>query len=503
MRNLISRKWIDVNDEISCGDWAKCTRNSDASLFVVNFLLGNRFTWYHWSTDIPVGCVCVCLSYACLYVFERNRNEEHICFFFIFTVWIVIIFFFVCCVSFFRFANGKCYCMSRVPNKFRTSIQPSMWIIALQLNRGCLHNVYDDTIETADSLHSQSKLTLVLSFADCSTFSYFTQRIQRFISESTDIASISFWSSVCCAPPLCVSTSSSFVVLISFCSLSCSFFSLVLWLVCRLLLLLGRPKFNWTLCAHSSRHSTRIEGSEKEKRRKEINIRRTNQLHTIFRFFALPIIIIISRHWGRARNWVLISITFLVSNGTAIDNAINTMCYQRVCAFFSSSPRYQKLRNVMAKNCVDTARLHFDRVRRTSYERARTQKSNQMRMRMKILRPYVYAWNFFYDTFRSRENPFSSVWSAFREAKVPLPHCGCSAGCMCLWVRAFDVFIWFISLVCCMRQIDSVLLDWDRNGSASRFDFRATNRKTNKNKWTNKIEIKIISFVRISTPCWR
>lgn len=224
------------------------------------------------------GRVCVCMCVCRMRVFMCSSGiETKSTFVSLFWLWLFSSYFLFRLVGrfFFRFANGNFYCMNRVPNKFCTSTQASMWIIALQLNRGCLHNVYDDTIKTALSLHSQSQLTLFLSFAVCSTFFLFHaadttiyQRIYRYCFNFFLVVHM------LCFVAMCVS-SSSFVVLISFCSLSCSFF-LVLWLVCRLLLLLGRSKFNWTLCAHSSRHSTRIE-RQRERKKKERNKYKTNK----------------------------------------------------------------------------------------------------------------------------------------------------------------------------------------------------------------------------------
>lgn len=131
------------------------------------------------------------------------------------------------------------------------------------------------------SLHSTGALPFFHSVFDVFRF---RSRIQRFIGESTDIASISFRSSNNFFPGV-----SSFVVLISSWCLSCSFsldcsssFSLDNSRCSVPIEVQLNPVSTRDFCSNSVRHSTRIE--LRRRKAEEINIKRTNQLHTIYIF---------------------------------------------------------------------------------------------------------------------------------------------------------------------------------------------------------------------------
>lgn len=114
------------------------------------------------------------------------------------------------------------------------------------------------------------------------------------------------------------------------------------------------------------------------------------------------------------------------------------MCYQRVCVLLFYSLLFAigiKSYEIWWRKIVLTLRGCISTESDTRHTSVCEHK-NRIKWEWKSW-GHMSTHGIFYDTFCSTENSFSSVWSTFREAKVPLPHSGCSAGCLCLCVCVF------------------------------------------------------------------
>lgn len=188
---------------------------------------------------------------------------------------------------------------------------------------------------------------------------------------------------------------------------------------------------------------------------------------------------------------ILISMVFLVSNRMAIDNATEHIeCVLFPFCIGSFEFNGEKL----SSRCDTRSRTESERRARATHI-TKIEAKNAQRRRESLWAICLLMKCFTTHSLRYR-TPLS-IYFHLPDRRWVLP-------------CRLDVRVWHVSPSCvqCVDYIYST-----RAGSGRRLDsISSTNRRPNKNKWTNKIEIKIISFVRNmkltkdfirAPPCWR